>query len=36
MSKNRRYKLRNFILDASLVMLTGGMWLVWIFVREVR
>lgn len=32
----RRYGLGNFILDAILTVITGGLWLIWIFVREVR
>lgn len=32
----KRYGLGNFILDAILTVLTGGLWLIWIFVREVR
>ncbi len=31
-----RYGLLNFILDCVLTILTGGLWLIWIFVREVR
>jgi hypothetical protein len=36
MSKSRKYGLLNFILDVVLTILTGGFWLIWIFVREVR
>jgi hypothetical protein len=25
-----------FILDCILVLITGGLWLIWIFVREMR
>lgn len=32
----RRYGLLNFLFDALLTILTGGLWLIWIFVREVR
>lgn len=32
----RRYKLRNLILDCTMVFFTGGVWLIWIFVREMR
>ena len=31
-----RYGLINFALDAILCLLTGGLWLIWIFVREMR
>ena len=32
----RRYGLFNFILDVALCLITGGLWLIWIFVREMR
>ena len=32
----RHYGLANFLFDAILILLTGGLWLVWIFVREMR
>lgn len=32
----RRYGLGNLILDVALVFLTGPIWLIWIFVREMR
>lgn len=32
----KRYGLLNFALDAVLVVITSGLWLVWIFVREMR
>lgn len=35
-STRRRYKLRNFVVDAFLAVITGGIWLIWIFVREMR
>ena len=25
-----------FLLDVLLVLVTGGLWLIWIFVREMR
>lgn len=31
-----RYGLFNFILDVFLVMITGGLWMIWIFCREMR
>ena len=34
--KNAKYGLGKFLLDALLVCLTGGIWLIWIFVREIR
>jgi len=32
----RTYGFWNFILDVVLVCITGGFWLIWIFVRELR
>jgi hypothetical protein len=32
----RKYKLRNFLFDSFMVVFTGGLWLVWIFAREMR
>jgi hypothetical protein len=36
MSKSKHYGILNFLLDVLLVVLTGGLWLIWIFVREMR
>lgn len=36
MSKKRSYKLINFIIDIAMLFITGGLWLIWIFVREMR
>lgn len=32
----RKYRLRSFIFDLIMVAITGGLWLIWIFVREMR
>jgi hypothetical protein len=32
----KKYKLRNFALDCFLTAITGGFWLIWVFVREMR
>jgi hypothetical protein len=32
----KKYGFGNFVLDAVLTLLTGGIWLIWIFVREMR
>jgi hypothetical protein len=32
----RKYGILNFLLDVVLVCITGGLWLIWIFVREMR
>lgn len=34
--RKKRYNLFNFVVDATLATLTGGIWLIWIFVREMR
>ena len=31
-----RYTLFHFLLDVLLTVITGGFWLIWIFVREMR
>ena len=33
---SRQYGLFKFLLDVLLVVITGGFWLIWIFVREMR
>ena len=35
MSK-KKYGLGNFLMDVILTFLTGGLWLIYIFVREMR
>jgi hypothetical protein len=32
----RRYKFRNLVFDCLMVFLTGGIWLIWMFNREMR
>ena len=32
----RRYHLGSFLFDAFMTIITGGFWLIWVFVREVR
>ncbi len=32
----KKYSLCRFIWDCLLVLFTGGLWLIWIFVREMR
>lgn len=32
----RRYGPLNFLFDIFMLFLTGGLWLIWIFVREMR
>lgn len=30
------YRLRNFAFDILMLIITSGLWLIWIFVREMR
>jgi hypothetical protein len=32
----RSYGLFKFLLDCLLTIVTGGFWLIWIFIREMR
>lgn len=32
----RRYGIFNFLGDVIMTVLTGGLWLIWVFVREMR
>lgn len=34
--QKRKYGLTNFIGDAFMTCITGGFWLIWVFVREMR
>ena len=36
MAKTKKYAFGSFLLDAILTLITGGIWLIWIFVREMR
>jgi hypothetical protein len=33
---HKKYKLRNFFFDVLLTCVTGGLWLIWVFCREMR
>lgn len=35
-AKKQRYGIINFVFDVLLTIFTGGFWLIWVFVREVR
>lgn len=35
-TKRRKYTLLSFIFDIIMCIITGGLWLIWIFVREMR
>ena len=32
----KKYGFWSFVGDIAMVFLTGGLWLIWIFVREMR
>lgn len=32
----KKYGFLNFVFDCFMVALTSGLWLIWIFVREMR
>jgi hypothetical protein len=32
----KKYGFAKFLVDATLTVVTGGLWLIWIFVREMR
>ena len=32
----KRYSIANFVFDLIMTALSGGLWLIWIFVREMR
>lgn len=32
----RKYRIRNFVFDLLMILITGGLWFIWIFVREMR
>jgi hypothetical protein len=32
----KRYGFTSFLGDMIMIFLTGGLWLIWIFVREMR
>lgn len=32
----RRYRFRNLVFDLFMIGLTSGLWLVWVFFREMR
>jgi len=34
--RTRNYGFFKFLCDIALVFLTGGIWLIWIFIREHR
>jgi hypothetical protein len=34
MSTKRKYGLKNFAFDVIATLLTGGIWIIWILIRE--
>jgi len=36
MSRAKKYTLFSFVVDLVLTTFTGGLWLIYIFVREMR
>lgn len=32
----RKYGFFHFLVDCTMVLITGGLWFIWIFVREMR
>jgi hypothetical protein len=32
----KRYGLGSFLFDCTMTFFTGGLWLIWVFVREMR
>ena len=32
----KKYGLLTFVFDLAMCFLTGGVWLIWIFIREMR
>lgn len=32
----KTYTIWNFMLDLFMIGITGGFWLIWIFIREMR
>ena len=36
MAGRRKYGLMQFLFDVLMITITGGLWIIWIFVREMR
>ncbi len=34
--RHRKYGFWKFMLDCFMTLVTGGLWIIWIFVREMR
>lgn len=35
-NKRKKYTVLSFVFDIALCVITGGLWLIWIFIREMR
>lgn len=35
-NRQKKYTIFSFLFDIIMVILTGGLWLIWIYVRENR
>lgn len=35
-TSRKRYGFFNFVFDVFMTFLTAGLWLIWVFVREMR
>lgn len=36
MARRKSYGLSSFLFDCIMTMLTAGLWLIWVFCREMR
>lgn len=36
MKRNKKYGWGAFFIDATMFILTGGLWIIWVFAREMR
>lgn len=36
MKSKKKYGPLKFLVDCTLTIITGGLWLIWVFVREMR
>lgn len=34
--RRKPYTIFSFLFDILMIVITGGLWLIWIFVREMR
>lgn len=36
MARKKQYGIGSFLFDVIMTIVTGGFWIIWIFVREMR